>query len=236
MSNWTDFEARTLKANVTDLIRQAIIKGDLPADSELNQAQIAEQLGTSRGPVREALGRLEQEGLIKNVPYKGVVITALTPDYVEELYSLRGALETFAVSCAVDKLTAEGLKKLEHLIKEMDEAAAVKDERTLGEIDLVFHRTIIDMAQHELLKKTWRPLEIGLQRCLYKRHEIYPSLDQVVGSHPAIVEAMAARDSETAMDLMREHILDAGEKLREQMEEELKEEAAQKETAMEEVT
>ena len=223
MSNWTDFEARTLKANVTDLIRQAIIKGDLPANSELNQAQIAEKLGTSRGPVREALGRLEQEGLIKNVPYKGVIITSLTPDYVKELYSLRGALETFAISCAIDILDAEDLQKLKHLIKEMDKAAKVKDERKLGEIDLVFHRTIVDLAQHDLLKKTWRTLEIGLQRCLYMRHQIYPSLDQVVGSHPAIVEAMEARDSETAMSLMREHILDAGEKLREQMEEELKE-------------
>lgn len=222
MSNWTDFEARTLKTNVTDLIRQAIIKGDLPANSELNQAQIAEKLGTSRGPVREALGRLEQEGLIKNVPYKGVVITELTPTYVKELYSLRGALETFAISCAIENLQAKDLKKLKQLLKEMDKAAAVKDEDKLGEIDLIFHKTIIDIAQHELLKKTWTTLEIGLKRCLHERHKIYPSLDQVIGSHPAIVEAMAAKDSETAMKLMREHIHDAGEKLREQMAEEKK--------------
>ncbi len=224
MSNWADFEARTLKTNVTDLIRQAIINGELPANSELNQAQIAEKLGTSRGPVREALGQLEQEGLIRNVPYKGVVITALTPEYVKELYSLRGALETFAMSCAIENLTAKDLKKLKQLLKDMEKAAVVKDEDKLGDIDLVFHETIIDIAQHELLKKTWSTLEIGLKRCLHERNKIYPSLDQVIGSHPAIVEAMEAGDSETAMNLMREHILDAGEKLREQMAEEKKEE------------
>ena len=223
MSNWTDFEARTLKANVTDLIREAIIKGDLPANSVLNQAQIAEQLGTSRGPVREALGRLEQEGLIKNVPYKGVVITSLTPRYVKELYSLRGALETFAVSRAIENLNDTYLEKLEQIIKDMNEAATVKDEDSLGTIDLIFHETIVEMAQHDLLKKTWTTLEIGLKRCLHERHKIYPSLDQVVGSHPAIVDAMRARDSETAMQLMAEHIQDAGEKLFEQMKDEWEE-------------
>lgn len=232
MSNWTDFEARTLKANVTDLIREAIIRGDLPANSVLNQAQIAEQLGTSRGPVREALGRLEQEGLIKNVPYKGVVITSLTPQYVKELYSLRDALETFAVRRAIENLNEDYLERLKQIIEDMDKAAAVKDEDKLGDIDLVFHETIIDMAQHELLKKTWTTLEIGLKRCLHERHKIYPSLDQVVGSHPAIVEAMAARDSETAMQLMAEHIQDAGEKLLEQMEAEWEEtQEAEVETA-----
>ena len=218
MSNWTDFKARTLKANVTDLIRQAIIKGELPANSELNQAQIAERLGTSRGPVREALGQLEQEGLIKNVPYKGVIITSLTPEYVAELYSLRGALETFAVRCAIDTVNAKDLKTLRQLLKEMDKAAQAKDEKKMGELDLTFHRTIVEMSRHELLQKTWSTLEIGLQRCLYKRHEIYPSLDQVLGSHPEIVDAIAKHDVETATTLLREHILDAGEKLREAME------------------
>lgn len=232
MSNWTNFEARTLKANVTDLIREAIIRGDLPANSVLNQAQIAEQLGTSRGPVREALGRLEQEGLIKNVPYKGVVITALTPRYVRELYSLRGALETFAVSRAIENLNDSHLKKLKQLIKDMDKAAAVKNEIKLGDLDLVFHETIVDMAQHELLKKTWTTLEIGLKRCLHERHRIYPSLNQVVGSHPAIVEAMEAQNSDTAMQLMVEHIRDAGEVLLEQMEAEWQEtQEAELETA-----
>ena len=218
MSDWNKLEARTLRANVTDLIRRAIIEGDLPAESELNQAQIAAKLGISRGPVREAMGRLEQEGLIKNVPYKGVFITSLSPDYVEELYSLRGALESFAMECAIEKLTSKELKKLKQLVKDMHKAAQAKDEYKLGEIDLIFHKTIIEMSQHELLKKTWKNLEIGLQRCLYKRQQIYPSLELVVGSHPAIVEAMEARDIETATTLMREHILDAGQKLREQME------------------
>src|SRR5690606_15282833 len=89
--------ATTQKENVTNIWRQGIISGTIPAGEELNQAQIAEKLGTSRGPIREALGQLEQEGLIRSVPYKGVVVTPLTPTYIRELYGLRAVLETFAL-------------------------------------------------------------------------------------------------------------------------------------------
>jgi DNA-binding GntR family transcriptional regulator len=217
MNNWTTLETRTLRENVTDLIREAIIEGNLPAGSELNQAQIAEKLGISRGPVREALGQLEQEGLIHNVPYKGVVITSLTPTYVRELYSLRSALETFAINLAIEHLKTKDLKILKQLVNEMWQAAKAKNEHTLGELDLTFHRTIITMAEHDLLRKTWAPLEIGVKRCLYKRHKIYQSLDEVVGSHPALVDAIEVRDSDQATKILREHILEAGEKICEHM-------------------
>jgi DNA-binding GntR family transcriptional regulator len=82
VDRWKHLQARTLKENVTSLLREAIIDGSLAAGEELNQAQIAERLGISRGPLREALGQLEQEGLIVSTPYKGVVVTALTPTYV----------------------------------------------------------------------------------------------------------------------------------------------------------
>jgi DNA-binding GntR family transcriptional regulator len=69
------------------------------------------------------------------------------------------------------------------------------------------------MAEHELLLKMWKPLEIGVQRCLQTRHRIYSSLDEVVGSHPALVAAIAARNIGLAMSLLRDHIIEAGEKI-----------------------
>ena len=101
---------RTLRTNVTEILREAIVEGTLPAGSELNQAQLAEQLGISRGPLREALGQLEQEGLIRNVAYKGVYVTPLTRTYVEELYSLRSALESFAIGRWIEHLEPEELR------------------------------------------------------------------------------------------------------------------------------
>jgi DNA-binding GntR family transcriptional regulator len=213
MNNWTALETRTLKDNVTDLIRQAIIEGRLPAGSELNQAQIAEELGISRGPLREAMGQLEQEGLISSIPYKGVVITSLSPHYVQELYSLRSVLESFAVTRAIAYATPKDIQTLKKYVKEMRQAAKEKDHLKLVEIDLAFHRLIVDMAQHDLLKKSWIPMEMGVKRCLYARHQIYQSLDEVVGSHPSLIEAIQTKNVEDATRIVQQHILDASEKI-----------------------
>jgi DNA-binding GntR family transcriptional regulator len=204
---------QTLRSNVTELLREAIINGTLAAGSELNQAQLAEQLGISRGPLREALGQLEQEGLIRSVAYKRVYVTPLTKKFVEELYSLRSVLESFAVGRWIERLMPDELSHLEHIVEEMRHAAEAGDAVRLVVLDLEFHAYIVRMADHALLEKLWKPLEIGVQRCLHTRHRIYRSLEEVVGSHPLLVAAIAARDAELAMSLLRNHILEAGEKI-----------------------
>jgi len=213
MDDWVPLQATTLKENVTNLLRQAIIDGTIPSGEELNQAQIAERLGISRGPVREALGQLEQEGLIRSVPYKGVMVTPLTPTYVRELYSLRSALETFALREGLQRGDPDDIATLQRIVDSMRAAAKEGDSRELARLDLRFHSSIIHMARHNLLERTWTPLKIGVQRCLHTRHRIYSTLDEVVGSHPELLEAVVRGDAIGASDLLHQHIIDAGEKL-----------------------
>ena len=213
MDTWEPLRATTLKENVTNLIRQSIIDGTIPSGEELNQAQIAEQLGISRGPVREALGQLEQEGLIRSIPYKGVVVTPLNPTYVRELYSLRSALETFALRVGIERGDKDSMAALEANVDAMRKAAKAADLKELARLDLRFHSLIIHMARHSMLERTWTPLKIGVQRCLHTRHRIYSSLDEVVGSHPDLLELMKAKKTEAAVKLLHQHIIDAGEKL-----------------------
>jgi DNA-binding GntR family transcriptional regulator len=129
-------EPRTLKEDVTNILRQMIIDGELAPDAELNQVGIANQLGVSRGPVREALGQLEQEGLVHSIPYKGVFVTSLTRRHVEELYSIRIVLETLAVERAIDRITEEDLAKLNQIVDEMSVAAKDQNLQRLVEVDL----------------------------------------------------------------------------------------------------
>jgi DNA-binding GntR family transcriptional regulator len=213
VEDWAPLQATTLKENVTNLLRQSIIDGSLPSGEELNQAQIAERLGISRGPVREALGQLEQEGLIRIVPYKGVVVTPLNPTYVRELYSLRSALETFALRLGMERRDAEDLDTLARIVAAMRAAAQRHDNLEMGRLDLRFHSTIIHMARHNLLERAWTPLRIGVQRCLHSRHRIYDSLEQAVGTHPAIVDAIHTGDLPEATALLHRHIIDAGNQL-----------------------
>jgi DNA-binding GntR family transcriptional regulator len=203
----------TLRKDVAEVLRQAIIDGSLPSGAELNQAQIAEKLGISRGPVREALGQLEQEGLIRNVPYKGVYVTELTDKYIEELYSIRSVLEIFALTRGMERFKSENLEHMRQIVDEMRKMAQAQDAEQLVNLDLQFHQYIVENADHELLMHLWKLLEIGVRRCLHQRHQIYRSLDEVIGSHPALVEAIIDNNEELAGQILHDHIIEAGEQV-----------------------
>jgi DNA-binding GntR family transcriptional regulator len=199
----------TLKANVTEALRQLIIDGALAPGEEFNQAQIAEQLGVSRGPIREALGQLEQEGLVQSVPYKGVIVTTLTRKYISEIYSVRTALELLALEYSVERIGPDEFAVLNDILVKMRRAASSNDLNHLVEVDLRFHEYLIEQADHDLLLRLWRTLEVGMRRCLRTRHKIYTFLDEVMGSHPTLVTALEQRDKERAKQILRDHIAES---------------------------
>jgi DNA-binding GntR family transcriptional regulator len=213
MNNLNRVEPRTLKDNVTEILRQSIIDGSLAPGTEFNQAQLAERLGVSRGPIREAVGQLEQEGLIQSIPYKGIVVTPLTPQYVEELYSVRVALETLAIARGIERLQPQHLDLLTKTIDDMRRAARAGDLDSLTKLDLRFHEYLVQMADHALLLRLWKLIEVGVRRCLHTRHKIYTSLDEIVGTHPKLIDAIAERNVALASRTLHEHITEAGEQI-----------------------
>lgn len=206
-------DARTLRQSVTEAIRQVILQGDLLPGAQVNQAQIAEQLGVSRGPVREALGQLEEEGLIKNVPYKGTYVTEITGDYISELYSIRRVIETFAVQEATRRATADDLAELRTILEAMYAAADHDDMTSMGTLDIQFHYLICRSAHHSMLLQQWKSIEMGVRRCLTLRHRIYRSSADVIGTHPDILAAIEAGEAERACAILSAHIAEAGEQL-----------------------
>jgi DNA-binding GntR family transcriptional regulator len=206
-------DARTLRQSVTEAIRQVILQGDLLPGAQVNQAQIAEQLGVSRGPVREALGQLEEEGLIKNVPYKGTFVTEITREYISELYSIRRVIETFAARQAVIYATPAELIALRSVLQEMYAAAEIDNMTMMGALDIRFHYLIIAAAHHSLLLQLWKSIEIGVRRCLVLRHRIYRRSIDIIGTHPDILAAIEASNAELAATILDAHIAEAGEHL-----------------------
>lgn len=206
-------DPRTLRTSVTEAIRQVILDGTLLPGEQVNQAHIAEQLGVSRGPVREALGQLEEEGLIKNIPYKGTFVTEITSDYVAELYSLRRVLETFAIQRAVERATPSNLETLRLIVANMREAAEAGDSLRLGQLDITFHYEICHSAHHMLLMQMWKSIEMGVRRCLALRHRIYRDPRDIVGTHPDILAALETGDAALASRLLDAHIKEAGDLL-----------------------
>jgi DNA-binding GntR family transcriptional regulator len=210
-SSFQPVDARTLRQSVTEAIRQVILQGDLLPGAQINQAQIAERLGVSRGPVREALGQLEEEGLIKNVPYKGTYVTEITGEYIRELYGIRRVIEVFAVEQACVRATGADLADLESVLEGMYIAAEARDLVRMGTLDIQFHYAIIRSARHSMLLQIWKSIEMGVRRCLALRHRFYGDPADVIGTHPDIVRALSDRDPQRTAAILGLHIADAGD-------------------------
>jgi DNA-binding GntR family transcriptional regulator len=205
---------RTLRADVTESIRSAIIKGDISPGAAVNQVQIAEMLGVSRAPVREALRQLEEEGLIQNIPYKGAFVISITPNYIEELFSIRRILEPLALQYVIERAGTKEIALLRKTVDEMRKAVAARDLDRAGELDLQFHRLICQSAHHKLLFQLWKSFEDGVRLCLAHGHSVYQDPHEIVGTHPDILAAIEAKDVDTASQLLEAHIRQAGEVIR----------------------
>lgn len=199
----------TLRESAAEVLRRAIMSGAFPPGMPINQAELAKQLGISRSPLREALGMLEEEGLVKIVPFKGAYVAELSPQFIDEIYSLRLVLEAFAVQRAVEQATPDAIADLRRILTEMQAAAAADDRLRLIQVDLDFHRAIVIMARHSLLLQAWKGLESKMRQTLTLRHLAYPLIMDVIGTHPDVVAAIEAGDPDAAAAAMRAHISEA---------------------------
>lgn len=127
---------------VADEIRQLILSGEIVDGAPLRQDALAEQMGTSRIPVREALSRLESEGLVASFPHRGYVVTGLSRNDIEELFDLRGMLEPDLICRAIPKMTADDLATAATILEEYDAALLTDDVDSWGDLNRRFHMAL----------------------------------------------------------------------------------------------
>lgn len=205
---------RSMVDVITERIEQAILVGDLPLGCELNEKQMAEQLGVSRSPLREALRSLEGKKLVERLPNLGPRVVSISPADVREIYLLRGVLEGLACRLAAEGFTAQQRSDLQRLATQGRQQVAANLKSYSFVKDLDFHQFIIfgtgnrrlsDLLMGELhyLLRVLRARARGL----VERPVI--ALDE----HMAIAEAIDARDGDRAESLMRAHVAAAGAEL-----------------------
>src|SRR5687767_9590774 len=117
----------TLHLKVSNVIREAIIRGDFKPGERLKQSELADTLGVSRMPIREAFRKLESEGLIELEPHKGAIVKSIQVNDIEEIYTLRAELEKMAVYQSIDYFSEADLNLLNELVNNMDSAEDVED-------------------------------------------------------------------------------------------------------------
>ena len=196
-----------------DAIRRRIIDGSLASGDFLVEQDLAESIGVSRTPVRDALRRLESEGLVQMSGYKRAIVRDFTEEEVEECFEMRAVFESFAAARAATRITPDGLNELRRLAGEM-EAVVQKGgaDATLIFSDLndAFHAVILKYAGSQRMTDLLHPL-MQVQLVLMKRyqHTIQDHLERSNWHHRELIAAFEARDPAWAATQMRTHMLSA---------------------------
>ena len=199
-------ENLTLWQRVYDHLRAEILAGRLEPGTELAEVALAEQLGVSRGPLREAIGRLASEGLVTVRPRRGAVVSSLSTEEFLELYQVREALELMAVRLAVPRLGTDDIAALQALIDEMSTRAERKQVAEFFEANTAFHARLVDASGNAKLVDMYRQLLDQLGRYRRRSLQLRGNLQRSVAEHAAILRAAKRGDAERAAHLMSEHI------------------------------
>jgi DNA-binding GntR family transcriptional regulator len=199
-------ENRTLWEQVRERLREDVLSGELAPGTVLSEASLAHSFGVSRGPIREALGRLASEGLMTITPRRGAIVTELTRDEFVDAYQVREALETLAIRLAVSRLEASDLARLRELHEEMVEHAERGEVNAFFEANAKFHDLFVTASGNQKLREMYRLLMDQMGRYLARSLALRGSLEKSVAEHSAILEAVEAGDDERAGRLLADHI------------------------------
>lgn len=200
---------RPLRELVLDAIRGAIMNGTLQPRERLMEIQMAEELGVSRTPIREALRKLELEGFIVMVPRKGAYVSDLSFKDIADVFEIRAALEGLAAGLAAERITEEELESMERLLVEKQEAITQDDISKLVEVDTKFHELMYQSSRNVRLGSIISNLREQIQRFRLASLS-YPGRNKLsLEEHKKIVEAIQARDYQLARQLATEHIENA---------------------------
>lgn len=191
---------------VTETLRMAIIAGRFEPGERLIESVLSTELGTSRGPVREALRQLENEGLVMSFPYRGAVVLGVTDDEVHEvLIPIRLTLERTSFARALEKMTDNDFAELGKQIWLMEQAGKANDLLKLVEADLAFHEIVILASGQLHTLQIWRTIEPRIRAYFY-RYERFRSFEETVEEHRDLLAALQTRDPEIALAQLELHI------------------------------
>ena len=201
----------SLRDQIEQRVREAILSGSLRSGERVVESTVAEQMGVSRAPVREALSALEREGLIILSPRRGYSVVEFTPKDIEEIYDLRLILEIGALPRVIEFLTDEGINKLQQIVDSFGKAVREGRERSeIVNLDLSFHDLICQKANNTRLHSAWRSMHLQTWLLMSRTSKTkYDYPDQPVEFHQRILDAIVDKDLNTAEALLHEHILDA---------------------------
>jgi len=191
---------------VIETLRTAIISGRFEPGDRLIESALSAELGTSRGPVREALRQLENEGLVMSFPYRGAVVLGVSDEEVQEvLIPIRLTLERYSWAQAVEKMTDDDFAEMAKQIWLMEQAGKANDLMKLVEADLGFHEIVITASGQQHTVQIWRTIWPRIRAYFY-RYERFRSFEETVEEHRELLAALQTRDPAIVLEQLERHI------------------------------
>lgn len=197
-----------LPASVSSILRKAILKGEFKPGERLIQAELAEKIGVSRMPVREALKTLEMEGLVTLVPHRGAIVNSITVEDVEEIYELRAVIESLVLKKSMPALDEKDLIELKKLYDKMVDTTHLE---TYVELNREFHKTLYSKCESQRLKSFMKTISHGLAQ---DTPYIIPNqIEKSDKEHEKILRSIINGDVEQAKKELSDHIKRTGKEL-----------------------
>lgn len=209
-------EGRPTAQLIADQLREQIVQGMFRPGEQINESVLASQLNTSRGPVREALQRLCQEGILVSRRNRGVFVLELAIDDIREIYAVREAVETTAADALLDagqEQVDDTCRALTSVIEDMAKQVAVSDWQAIARLDMQFHTAFVSGAGNTRLIRIYETLAAESRMCILNLAVAYPRIDVLVQEHQNLLDLLAAGDREALHEAIARHMQKAVEDL-----------------------
>lgn len=200
---------KPLREIVLEALKEAIVNGILKPGERLMEQQVAEELGVSRTPVREAIRKLELEGFVIIIPRKGAYVSDISLKDIAQVFEVRAAMESLAAGLAAQRISDEQIESLERKLVEVKKAADSSDLNLIIQVDTEFHEIIYNASRNDRLVQILSNLGEQIQR--YRSASLaHPGrLKNTVEEHQKLVDAITQRNVNLAQRLAKEHIENA---------------------------
>lgn len=195
-----------LRDVVFQTLRKAILTGDLKPGERLMEIHLAEKIGVSRTPIREAIRKLELEGLVTNIPRKGAMVAEISVKGLKDVLEVRRALDSFCAELACERITEEEKEALKKACESFEEAIKTKDSTIIARADVSFHDKIIGATENERLVALLNNIAEQMYRYRFEYIKDESGHDRLVKEHRILMEAIISGDINAARAAAREHI------------------------------
>lgn len=200
---------RMLSDQVESYLQSELVAGRLKQGHRINEAELARHLGISRNPIREAIRRMEERGLLVSAPRRGTFVRSFEPKDIDDIFSFRCVVEAFAIEQGLPRMTDEDIEAQAAIVCDMEKAAADGDEASLVAHDVAFHHRLCALSDNGQTLHAFLNIQSEVQIFITLVEHRFESLHAAAIDHWPIVEALRTRDIAKSTEAIHTHIKDA---------------------------